>query len=171
MRKEDRQPKHGSQQQQRKAAAALYLDLNLDEVLAIVHTNNTADHLGDDDHVSQVCLDGLGFLVVDNSLLGLAQTLHQVQGDVTTGESPSGARMEELHELGMAQVEEVVHLKTTVEEATEWLAPADWCVSLTPQTEKRGVVSKSTNRTHTYSSCHANPTKSHISVAHTATLP
>ena len=39
----------------------LRLDLNLCEDLAVVNTNNGANHLGDDDHFLEVDLDHIGF--------------------------------------------------------------------------------------------------------------
>ena len=40
----------------------LGLDLNLDEGLAVVDTNLGTDHLGQDEHVAQVSVDGVGLL-------------------------------------------------------------------------------------------------------------
>ena len=47
-----------------------HLDLNLSEALAVVHTNDAADHLGDDEHVTKVGLDG-GGLGTDANVLAL----------------------------------------------------------------------------------------------------
>lgn len=41
-----------------------YLDLDLVEGLAVVHANDGTDHLGYDDHVTQVGADGLGLLAL-----------------------------------------------------------------------------------------------------------
>ncbi len=40
------------------------LDLNQVEDLSVVDGDLRADHLGEDDHVSEVCLDGLGLVAV-----------------------------------------------------------------------------------------------------------
>lgn len=57
-----------------------YLDLNLVEDLAVVDTNNGSDHLGDDDHVTEVGLNA-GRLLIGTALqLGLAEALDQGQG-------------------------------------------------------------------------------------------
>jgi hypothetical protein len=40
----------------------LRLDLNLVEGLAVVDTNNASNHLRDNDHVTEMCLDWLWFL-------------------------------------------------------------------------------------------------------------
>ncbi len=41
-----------------------HISLDLDQVedLAVVHSDLSTDHLGDDDHVAEVGLDGLGLL-------------------------------------------------------------------------------------------------------------
>ena len=51
------------------AGAQLHLDFDGLEDLAVVHTDDGADHLGDDDHVTQVSLDERGLLVFGSSLL------------------------------------------------------------------------------------------------------
>ena len=45
--------------------------------LAVVDSNDRANHLGDDDHVAQVRLDDRGLLVWGRLLLGLAQLLDE----------------------------------------------------------------------------------------------
>lgn len=52
-------------------AGHLGLDLNGVEDLSVVDTDNGTDHLGDDDHVTEVGLDGGGLLVDLGLLLGL----------------------------------------------------------------------------------------------------
>ena len=47
----------------------LRLDLHSIEDLAVVHTDDAADHLGDDDHVTEVGLDDGGLLVGEALLL------------------------------------------------------------------------------------------------------
>ena len=51
------------------------LDLDRGEELAVVHTNDRADHLGHDQHVAQVCLHRVRLVVRAAVLLGLAQLL------------------------------------------------------------------------------------------------
>lgn len=55
----------------------LRLDFDLVELLATVHTDNTANHLGHDDHVAQMRLDLVGLLVRLGILLGLAKLLDE----------------------------------------------------------------------------------------------
>jgi len=45
-----------------------------------VNTTNGSNHLGDDDHVSQVSLDGSGLFVGSGLLLGLSELLDQSEG-------------------------------------------------------------------------------------------
>jgi len=73
----------------------------LSEVLAVVDTNDGAGHLGDDDHVPQVGLDDLGLLIWGSLLLGLAQLLDQGHRLAlqTTGETPAGTAVHQLHQL------------------------------------------------------------------------
>jgi len=42
-----------------------WLDFNGVEGLSVVDTNDAADHLGDNDHVSEVGLDNFGLLTLD----------------------------------------------------------------------------------------------------------
>lgn len=58
----------------------LGLDFDLVEFLAAVNTNDAADHLGHNDHVSEVCFDEVGLLVGLGVLLGLSQFLDQTHG-------------------------------------------------------------------------------------------
>ena len=58
----------------------LRLDLDLVELLAGVDANDATDHLGNDDHVSEVSLDNLGLLVGLSLLLGLAKLLDKTHG-------------------------------------------------------------------------------------------
>jgi len=45
-----------------------HLDLDLVEGLAIVHTNNGADHLREDDHVAEMRLNAHGLLTLRHNL-------------------------------------------------------------------------------------------------------
>ena len=55
----------------------LGLDFNLGECLAIVYTNDVADHLGNDDHVTQMGIHTLWFPESRCRFLCFAQTLHE----------------------------------------------------------------------------------------------
>lgn len=90
----------------------LGLDLNLVELLSGVNTDDAADHLGDNDHVTQVGLDEVGLLVGLGLLLGLAELLDQAHGLAlkTTVEPAAGAGVHDIAELFGGEVEEpVVH--------------------------------------------------------------
>ena len=47
----------------------LWLDLDIVEGLAIVNSNNTANHLGHHDHVAKVSADRVGLSISSSSLL------------------------------------------------------------------------------------------------------
>merc|ERR550517_1502773 len=56
------------------------LDFNLVKSLAIVHSNNAAGHLRNDNHVSQMCFNDVGFLVDWALLLLLRSFLINAMG-------------------------------------------------------------------------------------------
>ena len=55
----------------------LGLDLNLVELLSAVHGDNAANHLGNDNHVTEVGLDGGGLLVGRGGGLCVAELLDE----------------------------------------------------------------------------------------------
>jgi len=99
----------------------LGLDFNRVENLAVVNTDNTTDHFGDDDHVSEVGLDDCWFLVRGSLLFSFAQFFDETHWAAleATVELATGACVNEVDELFGAQVEELVELYTTVGERTE----------------------------------------------------
>ena len=86
----------------------LGLDLDLVELLARVNTNDTTDHLRDDNHVPQMGLDEVGLLIGLGFLLGLAQLLDQTHGLAleTAVETTAGAGVYDITELVRGEVEE-----------------------------------------------------------------
>jgi hypothetical protein len=86
----------------------LGLDLDLVELLARVDTDDAADHLGDNDHVTEVGLDEIGLLVGPGLLLGLAELLDETHGLAlkTAVEPSAGTGVDEIAELLRAKVEE-----------------------------------------------------------------
>jgi hypothetical protein len=86
----------------------LGLDLDLVELLAGVDTNDGTDHLGDDDHVTEVSLDEVGLLVGLGLLLGLAELLDQTHGLAleATVETSAGTSVDDIAELLAGKVEE-----------------------------------------------------------------
>ena len=88
----------------------LGLDLDLVELLAGVDTNDGTDHLGDDDHVTEVSLDEVGLLVGLGLLLGLSELLDQAHGLALQAavEATAGARVNDIAELLGGEVEESV---------------------------------------------------------------
>lgn len=79
----------------------MYLDFNLVENLTVVDTNHGTDHLGDDDHVTEVGLDNLGLLVLSGGELGLTQTLDESEGLAlkTAVEATTSTAVNEVDEL------------------------------------------------------------------------
>lgn len=89
----------------------LGLDLDLVELLAGVDADNAADHLGDNDHVTQVRLDKVGLLVGLGLLLGLAELLDQTHGLAlqATVEAAAGAGVDDITELLRGEVKEPIN--------------------------------------------------------------
>lgn len=79
----------------------LGLDFDLVEFLAGVDTNDAANHLGDDDHVTEMGLDEVGLLVGLRFLLRLAELLDQAHGLALEAavEPSTGTGMDEVAEL------------------------------------------------------------------------
>lgn len=88
----------------------LRLDLNLVELLTGVDTDDRADHLGDDNHVTEVGLDEVGLLVGLGLLLGLAELLDETHGLAlqTAVEASAGTGVNNITELLGGKVEEPV---------------------------------------------------------------
>lgn len=81
-----------------------------------VNTNDRADHLGDNDHVTEVGLDGRGLLVGAGLLLGLAELLDEAHGAALESalEATAGTGVNEVDEGLVLQVQESVELDTAV---------------------------------------------------------
>jgi hypothetical protein len=79
------------------------LDFNLVEDLTVVDTNDGTDHLGNNDHVTEVSLDDLRLLTSGGVLLGSTELLDKTHGLTlkTTLESSTSTTVNELHELKM----------------------------------------------------------------------
>ncbi len=88
----------------------LGLDLNLVELLAGVDTNDAANHLGDDNHVTEVSLDDVGLLVGLGLLLGLAELLDEAHRAAlqTTVDPAAGTGVDDIAELVGAEVQKAV---------------------------------------------------------------
>ena len=91
------------------------------ESLAIVNANNRSSHFRDNDHVSQMGLNNIGFLVDGTFLLLLAELLDQSHGFAfqTTANLPSDTALEKLHKLFIVHVQELIQVNTAVGELTE----------------------------------------------------
>jgi hypothetical protein len=99
----------------------LRLDLNLVELLSGVDTDDGADHLGDNDHVTEVGLDEVGLLVGLGLLLGLAELLDETHGLAlqTAVEASAGTGVDDITELLGGKVEELVEVNAAVRELAE----------------------------------------------------
>lgn len=88
----------------------LGLDLNLVELLAGVDTNDAANHLGDDNHVTEVSLDDVGLLVGLGLLLGLAELLDETHGAAlqATVDPAAGTGVDDIAELVGGEVQKAV---------------------------------------------------------------
>ena len=86
-------------------------DLDLVELLAGVDTDDAADHLGDDNHVSEVSLDEVGLLVGLGVLLGLAKLLDQAHGLPlqTPVDSAAGTGVDDISELLGVKVQKAIY--------------------------------------------------------------
>lgn len=86
----------------------LGLDFDLVELLPGVDTDDAADHLGDNNHVTEVRLDEIGLLVGPGLLLGLAELLDQAHRLALEAavEATAGAGVHDITELLRGEVEE-----------------------------------------------------------------
>lgn len=96
----------------------LGLDLNGGEGLTVVDTNDGTNHLGEDDHVSEVGLDNSGLLVGAGSELGLSELADENSGLLvkTSVEPSSGSGTDELLELISGDLEEILEVNASVGE-------------------------------------------------------
>jgi hypothetical protein len=84
------------------------LDLDLVELLSRVNADDAADHLGDNDHVTEVSLDKVRLLVGLGLLLGLSELLDETHGLAlqATVEPTAGTGVDEVAEFFGGEVEE-----------------------------------------------------------------
>ena len=90
----------------------LGFDLHLLELLALIDSHHAADHLRHHNHIPQMRLDEVRFLVWLRFLLGLAQLLdeaHRLALEATV-EPTSGARVDDITELFGGEIEELVEV-------------------------------------------------------------
>ena len=88
----------------------LRLDFNLVELLSGVDTDDGTNHLWDDNHVSQVCSDGIWLLIWLGLLLGLSELLDQTHGLAleTAVEPTAGTGMNDIAELFGGEIKESI---------------------------------------------------------------
>ena len=92
-----------------------HLNLHLSEDLAVVYTYNAADHLGNNDHVTQVRLDALGLLHWLSLLLSLSKALDECHGLTlhSPRETATGTSMDQIHELLAGHVQQLVQVDSS----------------------------------------------------------
>ena len=85
--------------------------------LAVVDTDDAANHLGDDNHVTEMGLDDGGLLIRGSLLLGLAELLDETHGLAlqATVESAASTGMDEITEFLGGEVEKSVEITKTSE--------------------------------------------------------
>ena len=99
----------------------LGFDFNLVENLSGVDSDDRADHLGNNDHVTEMGLDDVGLLVGFGFLLGLSEFLDQAHWAALEAavEPSAGAGVDDFEELFGGQVEEAVEIDSSVREFAE----------------------------------------------------
>ena len=100
----------------------MYLDFNRVENLAVVYTNNGADHLGNDNHITQVSLNNLRLLANADVALRGVQTLeksHRLSLHTTVSKATASTSIDELDKRGTRQLEQVLKINTAVGELAE----------------------------------------------------
>ena len=99
----------------------LRLDFHGDVLLAIVDSDDAANHLWDDHHVPQMSSDCFWLLAVCRFTLGCAQLLEK--GDRlsldSTAELAALTRTEQLHQILVAHVQKLVQVHAAVGEFLE----------------------------------------------------
>ena len=99
-------------------------NLNGGPVLSTVAFDDGTDHIGSDDHVSQVSLDTLGLLTDGAGLDGGLALLDEsgVRSSTVSGERSSVLGAEEGNDLVLLHLEEVIELDTSVDLLLERLS-------------------------------------------------
>ena len=99
----------------------LRLDLNSVEGLAVVDTDDRADHRGGDDFVAAVGVDGIGLLTLGCFSLGSEDLAHEdgVLDLLATSAATALTGGEELVDILLAHVKKLVKLDTSVLELLE----------------------------------------------------
>ena len=105
------------------------LDFNLVEFLARVDTNDAANHLGDDNHVTEVSLNEVGLLVGPGFLLGLAEFLDQTHGLALQAavEPAAGTSVNDITELLRREVQEPAVVETISQKPFSSLSACHRC--------------------------------------------
>lgn len=104
-----------------------------------MHTNDRADHLGDDNHVAQVGLNNLGLLANANVTLGGVEALEESHGlalHTAVGKATAGTSINELDERGARELEQVLKIDAAVRELAEGALLATGALSVLSQVNR-----------------------------------
>jgi len=98
-----------------------WLDFNLVEFLSRVDADDASNHLRNDNHITQMCLDEIRLLVWLCLLLCFAELLDETHGLAlqATVEPASGAGVDDIAELLGGEVKELVEVNAAVGELAE----------------------------------------------------
>lgn len=102
------------------------LDFDRLEDFAVVHADNRADHLGNDDHVTQMRLDHLWLLMLGGLLLCLVELLdegHRLTGE-TAVELPARTRRQQRQQFDRLHRQQSVQVHSTERKLLERAALA-----------------------------------------------
>ena len=99
----------------------LGLDFNLVESLAVVYSHHGSGHFRHDNHVAQMGLDNIGFLIDGALFLLLTQLLDQSHGLAlqASAELSADSAGQEFHQLLIVHVQELVEVHSAVSELAE----------------------------------------------------
>ena len=99
----------------------LRLDLYCVKDLAVVHTNDRANHLRHDDHVTQMRAHRFRFLATGRFFLGLAELLHELHwlAGETTLEASADSSSEKINKSISLQIKQLIKINPPVAKFAE----------------------------------------------------
>lgn len=97
------------------------LNLNINKLLSVVHTNDRTDHFREDDGVSQVGANSNWLLAISALLLGLGKLLDEGHGSSldASGELSSLSGVEHLDNVSSWHVQQLLEFNTSESELSE----------------------------------------------------
>ena len=98
-----------------------WLDFDLIEGFAVVNADDGSGHFRDDDHISQMSFNDVGFFVGQTFLLLLSEFLdqsHRLPFQTPSELSPDSAR-EQFHQLFIVLIQQLIQIHASVREFSE----------------------------------------------------